>query len=115
MNYIIENWVILIAVIALLTALGSAIFIFVKQPSEKQLAKVKAWLLLAVVEAEKELGSGTGKIKLRFVYDLFIMRFKWISRLITFDMFSSLVDEALEEMKELLKTNHSIRLFVEGE
>lgn len=44
-------------------------------PSDKQLNKVREWLLYAVTKAEKELGGGTGQIKLRYVYDMFVARF----------------------------------------
>ncbi|MFR6482019.1 MAG: hypothetical protein ACLUPD_10785 [Anaerotignum faecicola] len=46
----------------------------------EQREKVKEWLLLAVTEAEKELGSGTGQLKLRYVYDLFLRRFPAVAK-----------------------------------
>lgn len=105
MTNLIENWFVIVGFIVLLIMIGSAIFYFLKQPSEVQLRKVKAWLLLAVTQAERELGSGTGKLKLRYVYDLFIARFTWLARIISFDMFADLVDDALDEMREMLKHN----------
>lgn len=105
MNQLIENWYIIIALIVLLIFVGGIIFAFFKSPSEMQLRKVKAWLLLAVTKAEAELGSGTGKLKLRFVYDLFIDKFKWTAYLISFEMFADLVEDALDEMRDMLKTN----------
>lgn len=113
MNQLIENWYIIIALIALLIVLSGAIFMFFKQPSQVQLRKVKAWLLLAVTQAEKELGSGTGKLKLRFVYDLFLSKFKWIAYLISFEMFVELVDDALDEMREMLKNNPAVFTLVD--
>jgi len=68
-------------------------------PSDKQLNKVREWLLYAVTKAEKELGGGTGQIKLRYVYDMFVARFTWLARVISFEAFSMMVDEALERMK----------------
>jgi hypothetical protein len=73
---------------------------------------IKQWLILAVVEAEKKLGEKTGQLKLRYVYDLFIKRFKFASKLITFEMFSALVDEALEAMRHLIETNQSIADYI---
>lgn len=105
MIQLIENWYVIVALIVLLVVLSGAIFMFFKQPSQVQLRKVKAWLLLAVTQAEKELGSGTGKLKLRYVYDLFITKFKWTAYLISFEMFTELVDDALDEMREMLKSN----------
>ena len=39
----------------------NAVYVFVKMPSDKQLNKVREWLLYAVTKAEKELGGGTGQ------------------------------------------------------
>ena len=36
---------------------------------------VKEWLLWAVTQAEQYLGSGTGALKLRYVYDLAVEAF----------------------------------------
>lgn len=73
------------------------------------------WLLWAVTEAEKDLGGGTGKLKLRQVYDLFVTRFPWLAKLVSFELFSDMVDDALEEMREMLDTNQAVKAFVEGE
>lgn len=48
------------------------------------------------------LSSGT-LLKLRFVYDLFVTKFPWIAKVLTFDKFSALVDDALDEMRNLLE------------
>jgi hypothetical protein len=81
-------------------------------PTAAQIAKVKEWLLYAVTMAEKELGGGTGKLKLRYVYDLFLTKFSWLAKVITFEQFSALVDEALEEMKRLLESNNAVKEIV---
>ena len=114
METLIENWPVLAAGYAVLVAAGLGIYRFVGLPTQEQLDKVRKWLLWAVTEAEKELGSGTGALKLRQVYDLFVIRFPWLAKVISFDMFSTLVDEALEEMRELLKTNQAVSAFVNG-
>lgn len=115
MNLLFDYWYIYIAITVLLIILGSIIFAFFKSPSESQLQKVKEWLLWAVTEAEKELGSGTGRLKLRFVYDLFISKFKWIAYLLSFEAFSDLVDEALDEMRDMLSTNAAVQSLVNKE
>lgn len=74
--------------------------------------KAKEWLLYAVTLAEKELGSGTGRIKLRQVYDAFLEKFPVFSRFVPFETFSSWVDEALELMKQMLRTNEATAKFV---
>lgn len=115
MNWLIENWVTVVALTALLVLLGSAIFNFFKLPTNKQLDKVKEWLLYAVTLAEKEFQNGTGQIKLRFVYDMFINKFKWTSRLISFEVFSVLVDEALDRMRKMLVSNKAVKELITGE
>ena len=115
MEFILENWPIIVAVIAVVAVAAVAVVRFVGLPTEAQLAKVKEWLLWAVTEAEKDLGGGTGKLKLRQVYDLFVTRFPWLAKLVSFELFSDMVDEALEQMREMLDTNEAVKAFVEGE
>ena len=114
MNWILNNWYILLAMTAILGAAGFAAYRFLWLPRETQLAKVREWLLWAVTRAEKELGGGTGKLKLRQVYDLFVVRFPWLVRVVSFELFSGMVDDALEEMRRMLQTNTSVKALVEG-
>ena len=88
------------------------IYKFAKLGWTRQLEIIQEWLLLAVVKAEKELGSGTGQIKLRYVYDLFIDKFKFSSMFITFSQFSLLVDGALIVMKVILTDNKNVQEYV---
>ena len=73
------------------------------------------WLLWGVSQAETQLGSGTGKLKLRCAYDLFIKRFPVFSKLITFGTFAGWVDSSLDIMKELIETNPAIANVIEGD
>lgn len=88
---------------------------FIKLPNNEKMRSIREWLLYAVTEAEKELGSGTGQIKLRMVYDMFIKNFIDISKWISFDTFSAMVDEALKDFREMLNTNENLRKYVYGE
>lgn len=115
MNFIINNWYIILALAAVLGVAVWYVYRYFNLPSEAQLAKVREWLLWAVTEAEKELGGGTGKLKLRQVYDLFVTRFPWLARIVPFDLFSSMVDDALEDMREMLKNNQAVKAHVSGE
>ena len=115
MNFIINNWYIILALAAVLGVAAWYVYRYFNLPSEAQLAKVREWLLWAVTEAEKELGGGTGKLKLRQVYDLFVTRFPWLARIVPFDLFSSMVDDALEDMREMLKNNQAVKAHVNGE
>ena len=49
-----------------------------------------------------------------YVYDLFLERFPSVAPVISFEMFSMLVDEALEKMRHILETNLDIKAYVEG-
>ena len=68
-----------------------------------------------VTEAEKELGSGTGQLKLRYVYDLFLQRFPAVAKRISFETFSYWVDRALIDMREMLSKNKAIYRMVKAE
>lgn len=96
----------------IIVIMGAAIYLFAKLTEEEQIEKLKEWLLYAVIQAEQEFGSGTGDLKLRMVYDWFIDRFKIMSVFLTFDSFCELVDEALENMKEMLASNEEINSFI---
>lgn len=113
LNFLFTYWYIILAFIALGFVVGIAVYHFVKLPPSEQLNKVREWLLFAVIEAERELGSGTGRLKLRSVYDAFVARFGWLAKVIPFNTFSDLVDDALEEMRELLEQNEDIAAYVE--
>lgn len=77
--------------------------------------KVKEWLKYAVTMAEKELGTGTGQLKLREVYDWFIEMFPVFSKLLPFSIFSKLVDDALEWMRDQMNSNGMISAYVFNE
>lgn len=113
-DWLISNWVILVVLVCIVIFAIWFVYNFVTAPAGSQLAKVKEWLLLAVVEAEKQLGGGTGVLKLRYVYDWFISKFPFTSKIISFNTFSKLVDKSLEKMKQLLQTNQSVEAYVEG-
>lgn len=113
-KFILENWYIIFAFCAAGMAAGVAVYHFMMQPKSDQLRKVREWLLWAVIQAEKALGSGTGQLKLRQVYDLFVLRFPWLAKIIPFDMFGGMVDDALDEMRELLENNEAVAAYING-
>lgn len=103
MNFIVENWYVFVGLLALCIGL-----FFVR------LADVQEWLLGVVTEAEKELGSGTGQLKLRQVYDRFLEKFPLLSVLVPFKVFSEMVDKALVRMRLMLSGNSFVQSYVEG-
>ena len=108
-----ENIAVIIGICCVIGVIGFGIYQFIKLEKDKQLEIVKEWLLLAVVEAEKKLGGGTGQIKLRYVYDMFIEKFKFLALMITFEQFSTMVDMALDKMRLMLSSNEKLKDYVE--
>lgn len=115
MDFLIENWSIIFAVVVFAAGIVVSIVKFVKSGTAAQLDNLKEWLLYATTEAEKALGSGTGKLKLRTVYDMFLTKFPWLAKAISFESFSKLVDEALDNMNNLLANNTAVHSYVEGD
>ena len=115
MNWCIDNWCLIVLGIALAAVVFYEIRRFAELPTSKQISNFKEWLKWAVTEAEKELGSGTGQLKLRLVYDMAISEFSWIARLITFEEFSEWVDEALLWLNNQLESNKAVSDIVKGE
>lgn len=114
MKFLLDNWFIFAGIIAVVVACGAGICRFLKLPRAEQIEAVREWLVMAVTEAERELGSGTGKLKLRFVYDRFVVRFPWVAKAMPFDAFAELVDDALVEMHEMLEQNVAVKCYVGG-
>lgn len=104
MEWIINNWSLIITVVAVVVY-----FLLNGKRS------VVAFLLQAVVMAEKDLGSGTGKIKLSVVYGNFIEKYPIFSKIIPFPVFSAWVDAVLEDMKDILSKNEKAKAYVENE
>lgn len=108
MNIILKILIILAVVIVF----GIAVYLFFQLPIGTQKKKIKEWLLLAVTEAERELGSGTGQLKLRAVYSEFISVFKIAAAFISFETFSEWVDDVLVKMRNILSTNKAVESLV---
>lgn len=114
-EFLAQYWYLNIAGIAVVAVGGYCVYVFVKKPTSEKFQKVTEWLLWAVTEAEKKLGSGTGQLKLRYVYNMFIEKFGFLSRIIPFNKFSEMVDDALEKMKKMLSDNKAVKDYVTGE
>lgn len=74
----------------------------------------KNWLVWAVSEAEKTFGSGTGQLKLRNAYDLAVVRYPILAKLIPFSLFKWMVDKALDTMREMIEKNGKIAGVIVG-
>lgn len=83
--------------------------------TEERANNIKEWLKYAVAVAEKELGGGTGQIKLRLVYNMAIESFENLDKLITFNTFSTWVDESLVWLNNQIGSNSSAAQYICGE
>ena len=115
MEWLINNGYLIVAAGAVIGAAVFAVRKFLGLPTDQQIENLKEWLKWAVTEAEKELGSGTGQLKLRRVYDLALAKFPWIARLVPFEEFSMWVDEALIWLGKQLESNKAITNMVKGD
>lgn len=110
-----ENWFMVVLAACAIAIAATYVKAFLSESREEQLEAVRNWLLIAVTEAEKKFGSGTGTLKLRAVYAEFCKVFPKLVNVIPFIVFSSMVDEVLKDMRNLLEKNDKIRAYVEGE
>lgn len=113
MDFLIDYWYLVLAALAVI-GVGVAFAVkIIKLPAgerllwlrEKLFPEVNAWLLDAVEEAESYFTSGHGQEKLAMVYGWFCTWFPWLSKVFPFALFSKLVDDALDKMRDKLKEN----------
>lgn len=107
-------FLIIIVSVAAGTVIGFYINSFVKLFNTEKIKIIKNWLLYAVSIAEKQLGSGTGALKLAKVYNEFVEKFPQFAKDISYQKFSELVDQVLEEFKNILQKNKNINAFIKG-
>lgn len=112
MNQILNYLPLIVLAVLFCAAAAFAVMRFAGLGHDEQIEQVKAWLLSAVTWAEATYGGGTGSIKLSEVYALFCKDMPWIAKLMSFETFSALVDEALIEMRELIQYNKNVRALV---
>ena len=113
MTLLMEYWWLAIAILAIIIIAFMFLITYIKLPNSKKAKKVKEWLLFAVVQAEKELGSGTGQLKLRYVYNLALSKFPIFIKLIPFELFSNFVDEALQQLENLIEDSEGVKKYIE--
>ncbi len=112
MQFLVDNWVMIVICLAGICLIGYGIFDWITKPKAEKIKNIKEWLLYAVTCAQAELGTGTGALKLRSVYDQALKRFPWV-QFIKFETFKEWVDEALEKMEDMLDNSEEARALVE--
>lgn len=114
MEWFVDNWYIVVAILALITTVGIMINKFWKLSNVEKIKKIKNWLLAVVIEAEKIYGGNTGQAKLSYVYGLFKENFSFAANFISFETFKDIVDDVLEKMRKLLEENVELKRYVES-
>ena len=95
-----EAKIIFIAVLAVVLIVGIIL--------AANVSAFRNWLVYAVTEAEAKFGGKTGKLKLRYVYDLAVEAFPIIAKTLPFSFFSWAVDSALLIMRGMIEDNKQI-------
>ena len=109
---VVDNgWLIFAALCCIVVAV-TVVVAFLRRPRAEQIDTLREWLLWAVMQAESYFGAETGVLKLRWVYDMFVVKFPWLAKVLSFDKFAALVDEALERMEILLEQQPELEPYV---
>ena len=114
LEYFVEHWAVLVGLTAVAYVLFNSFQKFVGLPKAMKSEVVQTWILYAIAEAEKEFGSGTGDIKLGKVYGDFAKTFPSLARVVSFEVFKSVVDDSLVALRAQLETE-KIRQKIEAE
>lgn len=126
LTFVAEWWPMIVALGAAIGIAAIRVINYLRMSKEEQEAAVKAhkdallkavtdWLLRGVTEAEKELGSETGKLKLRAVYERAIELFgPEFAQLVSLEQFDRMIQAPLEEMRKMLGANVNAREYVKG-
>ena len=113
-TWLVENWVLLVVAGAVIATAIVKVKEWTQKPSAEQISGLKEWLVYAVAEAEHELGTKTGILKLRRVYDKAISKFLWLELIFSFEDFEELVKEALAKLKKLADENEEVKKYIEA-
>lgn len=115
MEWLSNNYALVIGLIIIAVGAGITAYKFVQKSNEQKVAAIIEWLKYAVTVTEKALGEKTGKLKLQMSWSMATAQFPFITKVMTFEEFSSYVDEALKWMNKQLEDNPNIRAIVTGE
>lgn len=114
MDFIFNNWYSIAVVLVFIGGGVMAVIRFMGLTKNQRYESIRGWLLQAVLMAEREFGSGTGRLKLSSVYAEFCKQLPWLAKVVPFETFSGYVDKALDEMKDILNKNAAIASVVES-
>lgn len=114
-EWIMNNW---FNVVGILIIAAGAVFAgkkFMDKDKAQKIEAIREWLKYGVTVTERALGNGTGELKLRMLYSMLTQQFSYAAKLLTFEQFSTMVDEALLWMKKQLESNVNVSRLIEGD
>lgn len=103
MTVLLGNWELILLLVLVIFCFAFKFSQFLKTPSEKRQELMLVWLVQAVTIAEKKFGSKTGKVKLSYVYHLFLDKYGVLGMFVTQEVFEALVDKAIAIMEKTFK------------
>lgn len=109
LNFIINYWFLIVLFVAIAALFGGFISNFLQKSTEEKLQSVKEWAIYACAIAQAHLGSGTGQLKMRETYDMFIIRFPDLAKIISYETYKFTAELALAEFKKMLETNPNVK------
>lgn len=111
-TFLVEHWVDILVYATILAAIVLMIVKFLKLTPKQQLSRIQTVLLSLVTEAERALGTKTGKVKRAAVYSAVVKKFPVLSVIISESTFDKLLDDTLKQFQELLETNDQLYEYV---
>lgn len=107
LNFIVSNWDFILLIVAAVAAVVFAIF-------RGNKSVVMKMLYALVTEAEKDLGAGTGSLKLAQVIAAIYPKLPAVIKaFVTDETLAKWVDDALDIAKEAWKKNSAIAAYIE--
>lgn len=122
LEFINNNWTLIITIIGLGLGIYTKIKNYLNLSKQEKIniaiEQIRKTMLDMVVEAEKEYGSNTGKLKkskvLNEIFDKYPVLKDYINQEDLEKQIDDIIDENLEKMKEMLENNKDFRDFVYG-
>jgi uncharacterized membrane protein len=114
MDWLVKNYVLVIGLVIIAAGAGISAYRFTRKSNEQRIAAIREWLKYAVTVSEAAMQSGTGALKLQYVWSMATAQFPFIAKLISFEEFKIMVDDALVWMREQFEKNPNIKAVVIG-
>lgn len=114
METLMNNILLIVIILLLIFAIAYAVMKFFKLTPKQQLSAIQGCLLYLVIEAEKILKSKTGQAKKSLVLNWLTEKFPFISLFLDEGIFDELLNDTLDEFREMLEENDMLYEYVYG-